>query len=168
MTLTKFWSFYRSNFGHNHQHGHRYSGYCQCIDCYLLHMGGRLIFRGLHGCGPIRLYCHWSGKLANTLGDLDKYLFTLFGYESFTLSQFHTGLIFCKSFQITTLKSCITLKIQSLWLWKVIFFTFYTCEINKGDIWHQFEKLKKIARWRWHKEIFWNIFPSKSPWMKQK
>ena len=46
-------------------------------------MGGRLIFRGLHGCSPIRLYCHWSGKLANTLGDLDKYLFSFFGYESF-------------------------------------------------------------------------------------
>ena len=25
-------------------------------------------------------------------------------------------------------------------------FTFYTCEINKGDIWLQFEKLKKLRQ----------------------
>ena len=51
-------------------------------------MGGRLIFRGLHRCSPIRLYCHWSGKLVNTLGDLDKYLFTFLGRKVCTLSQF--------------------------------------------------------------------------------
>ena len=32
----------------------------------------------------------------------------------------NTETISWKSFQITTLKACITLKIQSLWLWKVI------------------------------------------------
>ena len=32
-------------------------------------------------------------------------------------------------------------------------FTFYTCQINKGDILLQFEKLIKIATWCCHTEI---------------
>ena len=108
-------------------------------------MGGRLIFRSLHGCSPIRLYCHWSGKLANTLGDLDKYLFTFFGYESLHTIPVSHWTYFTQIISNYNSKILYHFENSVSVALKSDIFTFYKCEINK-DIWLQLEKIEKKSQ----------------------
>ena len=64
----------------------------------------------------------------------------------------HTGLMSSNSFQITTLTACINLKIQPLWLWKVILSLFIHVKSIKVISGFNLRKWKKSARWLCHTE----------------